>query len=94
MDAPTDFAHAAAIARILRAHGIGSMPSGSGDRSHPGDDPLWGRGPAPGVGPQSLRADAPAVRGVLRGCHPSASAATGRVRTARPVALSGPEAIG
>ena len=59
MDAPTDFAHAAAIARILRAHGIGSMPSGSGDRSHPGDDPLWGRGPVPGVGPQSLRAARP-----------------------------------
>jgi hypothetical protein len=59
MDAPTDFAHAAAIERILRAHGIGSMPVGSGDRSHPGDGPLWGRGPAPAVGPQSLRATRP-----------------------------------
>ena len=44
MDAPTDFAHAAAIERILRAHGIGSMPAGSGDRSHLGDGPLWGHG--------------------------------------------------
>jgi hypothetical protein len=59
MDAPTDFAHAAAIERILRAHGIGSMPAGSGDRSHPGDGPLWGRGPAPAVGSQSLRATRP-----------------------------------
>ena len=59
MDVPTDFAHAAAIDRILRAHGIGSMPAGSGDRSHPGDDPLWGRGPAPAVGPQVLRATRP-----------------------------------
>jgi hypothetical protein len=56
MHAPTDFAHATAIERILRAHGIASTPSESGDRSHPGDGPLWGRGPAPAVGPQSLRA--------------------------------------
>jgi hypothetical protein len=59
MDVPTDFAHAAAIERILRAHGIGSMPAGSGDRPLPGDGPLWGRGPAPAVGPQSLRATRP-----------------------------------
>jgi hypothetical protein len=59
MNAPTDFAHAAAVARILTAHGIASTPSGGGDRSYPGDGPLWGRGPAPAVGPQSLRAARP-----------------------------------
>jgi hypothetical protein len=56
MNTPTDFAHAAAIERILLAHGIASPQSGSGDRSHLGDDPLWGHGPAPAVGSQSLRA--------------------------------------
>jgi hypothetical protein len=59
MHARTDFAHAAAIERILRANAVASMPSGSGDRSHPGDGPLWGRGPAPVVGSQSLRAARP-----------------------------------
>jgi hypothetical protein len=59
MNAPTDFAHAAAVERILRAHGIASTPAGGGDRSYPGDGPLWGRGPAPAVGPQSLRAARP-----------------------------------
>jgi hypothetical protein len=60
MHARTDFAHAAAIERILRANGVTSMPSGSGDRSHHlGDGPLWGRGPAPVVGSQSLRAARP-----------------------------------
>jgi hypothetical protein len=56
MNAHTDFAHAAAIERILRAHGVGSTQCGSGDRSHRGDSPLWGRGPAPTVGSESLRA--------------------------------------
>ena len=56
MHAPTDIAHAAAIERILRAHGIASTPAGSGDRSHPGDGPRWGRGAAPAVGSHSLRA--------------------------------------
>jgi hypothetical protein len=56
MHARTDFAHAAAIERILRANGVVSMPSGGVDRSHLGDGPLWGRGPAPVVGSQSLRA--------------------------------------
>jgi hypothetical protein len=60
MHARTDFAHAAAIERILTANGVTSMPSGSGDRSHHlGDGPLWGRGPAPVVGSQSLRAARP-----------------------------------
>jgi hypothetical protein len=56
MHAPTDFAHAAAVERILRANGVTSTQSGSGDRSHLGDSPLWGHGPAPAVGSQSLRA--------------------------------------
>ena len=57
MNAPTDFAHAAAVEHILRAHGVTSTQSG--DRSHRGDGPLWGRGPAPAVGSQSLRATRP-----------------------------------
>jgi hypothetical protein len=56
MNAPTDFAHAAAVERILRAHGVASPQCGARDRSHLGDGPLWGRGPEPGVGSQSLRA--------------------------------------
>jgi hypothetical protein len=59
MHAPTDFAHAAAVERILRANGVASTQSGSGDRSHRGDGPLWGRGPAPAMGPQNLRATRP-----------------------------------
>jgi hypothetical protein len=53
MHAPTDFAHAAAVERILRANGVASTQSGSGDRSHRGDGPLWGRGPARATRPQS-----------------------------------------
>jgi hypothetical protein len=59
MYAPEDFAHATAVERILRAHGMASTQSGSGDRSHLGDSPVWGHGPAPAVGPQSLRATRP-----------------------------------
>jgi hypothetical protein len=59
MNAPTDFAHAAAVERILRAHGVASSQCGGGDRSHFGDVPLWGHGTAPGMGPQSLRAMRP-----------------------------------
>ena len=59
MHAPTDFAHAAAVEHILRAHGVTSTQCGSGDRSHRGDGPLWGRGPAPAVGAQNLRATRP-----------------------------------
>jgi hypothetical protein len=54
MHAPRDFAHAAAIERILRAHGVTSTQGGSGDRSHRGDGSLWGRETAPAVGSQSL----------------------------------------
>jgi hypothetical protein len=59
MHAPEDFAHAAAVERILRAHGMASTQSGSGDRSHLGDSPVRGHGPAPAVGSQSLRATRP-----------------------------------
>jgi hypothetical protein len=59
MHAPKDFAHAAAVERILRAHGVASQQCWGGDRSHFGDVPLWGHGTAPGMGPQSLRAMRP-----------------------------------
>jgi hypothetical protein len=59
MHAPMDFAHAAAVERILRAHGVASPQCGGGDRSHLGDVPLWGHGTAPGGGSQSLRAMRP-----------------------------------
>jgi hypothetical protein len=59
MHAPEDFAHAAAVERILRAHGMASTQSGSGERSHLGDSPVWGHGPAQAVGTQSLRASRP-----------------------------------
>jgi hypothetical protein len=58
MHAPTDFAHAAAVERILRAHGVDSAQC-EGGRSHRGDGPLWGGGPAPAVGSQSLWATRP-----------------------------------
>ena len=59
MHAPTDFAHAAAVERILRANGMASTQSGSGERSHHGDSPMWGHGPAPAVGPHNLGAMCP-----------------------------------
>jgi hypothetical protein len=59
MHAPTDFAHAAAVERILRANGVASTQSGSGERSHHGDSPMWGHGPAPAEGSHSLRAIGP-----------------------------------
>jgi hypothetical protein len=59
MNAPTDFAHAAAVERILRAHGVASPQCGGGERSRLGDVPLWGHGTAPGPGSQSLRAMCP-----------------------------------
>jgi hypothetical protein len=59
MHAPTDFAHATAVERILRASGAASTQSGRGERSHLGDSPLWGHGPAPAEGPHSLRATRP-----------------------------------
>jgi hypothetical protein len=59
MHAPTDFAHAEAVERILRAHGMASTQCGSGERSHPGESPMWGHGPAPAMGPHNLRAMSP-----------------------------------
>jgi hypothetical protein len=59
MHAPTDFAHAAAVERILRAHGVDSTQCTSGDGSHRGEGPRWGHGPATAVGSQSLRATGP-----------------------------------
>jgi hypothetical protein len=59
MNAPTDFAHAAAVERILMAHGMASSQCGGGERSHLGDDPSWGHGTAPGIGSQNLRAMRP-----------------------------------
>jgi hypothetical protein len=59
MHAPTDFAHAEAVERILRAHGVASTQCVSGELSHGGDGPLWGHGAAPAVGSQSLRATRP-----------------------------------
>jgi hypothetical protein len=59
MHAPTDFAHATAVERILRAHGMASTQSGCGERSHHGDSPMWGHGPAPAVGIQELGAMGP-----------------------------------
>jgi hypothetical protein len=59
MNAPTDFAHAAAVERILMAHGMASSQCGGGDRSHLGDVPSWGHGTTPGMGSQSLRATRP-----------------------------------
>ena len=80
MHAPTDFAHAAAIERILRAHGIASTPVWEWGSVPPRRRPAVGARAGAGGGAAEPAGDAPAVRGVLRGCHPSASAATGRTR--------------
>ena len=82
MHAPTDFAHAAAIERILRAHGIGLHAIWEWGAVSPRRRPALGARAGAGGGAAESAGHAPAVRGVLRGCHPSASAATGRVRTA------------
>jgi hypothetical protein len=63
MHAPTDFAHAAAVERILRANGVACTQSGSGERSHHGASPMWGHGPAPAEGSHSLRAIGPQYGG-------------------------------
>jgi hypothetical protein len=63
MHAPTDFAHATAVERILRANGVASTQSGSGERFHHGDSPMWGHGPAPAVGRQELGATCPQCGG-------------------------------
>ncbi len=53
MNTPTDFAHAAAVERILaRAHGVAFPQVGVGNDPHLGDVPPWGHGTAPGTGSQ------------------------------------------
>jgi hypothetical protein len=59
MHARHDFAHAAAVDAILRAHGLVPTQSAGGDRSRHGSDPLWGRGLAVVAGPDSLRVPHP-----------------------------------
>jgi hypothetical protein len=60
MHARPDFAHAAAVDRVLRANGFAPQQSAGGDRSLRGTGLLWGRGPAGAeVGPHSLRAPRP-----------------------------------
>jgi hypothetical protein len=45
MHAREDYAHAAAVERILRAYGVTPEPPGGGGLSRRGG-PLWGGGPA------------------------------------------------
>jgi hypothetical protein len=59
MHARIDFAHAAAVERILRANGFAPQQSAGGDRSLRGSGPLWGRGSTAVEGPESLRAPRP-----------------------------------
>jgi hypothetical protein len=59
MHARTDFAHAAAVERILRANGFAPQQATGGDRSLRGSGPLWGRGATAAEGQQSLRAPRP-----------------------------------
>jgi hypothetical protein len=59
MHARSDFAHAAAVDAILRAHRLAPDQSAGEDRSDHGSGPLWGRGLAAVVGPHSLRVPRP-----------------------------------
>ncbi len=59
MHARSDFAHAAAVDAILRAHGLVPDEAAGEDRSFRGSSSLWGRGLAAVAGPQSLRAPRP-----------------------------------
>ncbi len=59
MHAPTDFAHAREVERILREHRMGSAQTGSEEWTHRGAGLLWGRRPVPAVGQRSLRAMCP-----------------------------------
>jgi hypothetical protein len=55
-----DFAHAAAVDSILRAHGVFSSPQAAGEgRSRGGGGPLGGRGRAATSAPQNGRAAGP-----------------------------------
>ena len=59
MHARSDFAHAAAVDAILRAHRLVLEQSAGEDRSSTGGSPLRGRGLAAIVGPHSLRVPRP-----------------------------------
>ncbi len=60
MYARSDFAHAAAVDRILRDNGYAPQQSAGGDRSLRGAGLLWGRGPVvAGMGSHDLRAPRP-----------------------------------
>ena len=94
MHAPTDFAHAAAVERILRAHGMASTQSGSGDRTSrtatarcggTGRRRRWGR-----------RTCGPCARspGVLRGTQPFSKRSDGPDGDRPARRVSGPESIG
>jgi hypothetical protein len=58
MHARSDYAHAAAVERILRAHGVRPEQAVGENRPHLGS-PLWGRGHAVAGGKKSLRAQRP-----------------------------------
>jgi hypothetical protein len=59
MHARSDYAHAAAVERILRAHGVRPDHAVRENRSQVGGGPLRGRGHAVATGTQSLRAERP-----------------------------------
>jgi hypothetical protein len=59
MHARSDFAHAAAVDAILRAHRLAPSQSAGEDRSLRGEVPFWGRGLHAVERSQSLRAPRP-----------------------------------
>jgi hypothetical protein len=59
MHARSDFAHAAAVDAILRAHRLAPEKASGGGRSFGGVRPFWGRGPAAAEGPHNLRVPRP-----------------------------------
>jgi ribosomal protein L4 len=59
MHARSDFAHAAAVDAILRAHRLAPTQSAGEDSSHHSGGPLWGRGLAAVARSQSLRVPHP-----------------------------------
>ena len=63
MHARSDYAHAAAVERILRLHGLRPDRAVGVNRSHLGGGPLWGRGHAVAGATKSLRAERPRVGG-------------------------------
>jgi len=59
MHARSDYAHAAEVERILRAHGVRPDKALGENRSHLGGGPLRGRGHVVAGGTNSLRAERP-----------------------------------